>query len=79
MTGYTVILLYPDHATGDYGADIYVEYSPKADPYEAAEDVRRMAAEANGDNERGAIPADDFRPIAVIEGDHVLALDATSF
>lgn len=76
MNGHTVILLYPDYATGDFGADIYVEHSALDDPYEAAKDVQRMAAEANAEAD---IDAADFRPIAVIEGDHVLALDATCF
>jgi hypothetical protein len=75
MTTYTVVLLYPDYSTEDFGADIFVEAADAEDAYKAAEKVQRIASEAND----GDIPPEDFRPIAVMLGDIVLELDATSF
>lgn len=78
---YTVILLYPDYATQDFGADIYVQTTMAEDGYKATEIVQRYAEGDNVDDETGepAIPADDFRCIAVIKGDVHLELDATCF
>ena len=74
MKTFTVFLLYPDYATGDYGADLYVESAEAEDYKEATTMVQAMAEQAN-DN----IAAEDFRPIAVLEGEHWLVADATSF
>lgn len=72
---YTAVLLYPDYATGDFGADIFVESAEASEPYQAAVAVQEMASAANG----GDIPAEDFRVIAVFAGDLCTVLDATSF
>lgn len=72
---YTAVLLYPDYATGDYGADIFVECATAREPEQAAHEVQKMASVAND----GDIPAEDFRVIAVFAGDHSTVLDATSF
>ncbi|MFC1337424.1 MAG: hypothetical protein G8D89_16330 [gamma proteobacterium symbiont of Clathrolucina costata] len=74
-TMFTVICLYPDYATDDHGADLYVEVTEAKDAFQAAEKVRVMASEANS----GDISPDDFRVIAVMAGDVTLELDATSF
>jgi hypothetical protein len=77
--GWTVILLYPDYATGDFGADIYVERSSCRDPYKAVAMVQKKAWEGRG-GELGAInKPEDMRPIAVFKGRHILRLDATNF
>lgn len=78
---FTVILLYPDYATGDFGADIYVDVAEAKDPYEATGMVRKIAAAANTVEEGcyNTIPAEDFRPIAVFKGDLPVELDATNF
>lgn len=77
---FTVVLLYPDYSTGDYGADIYVEAAEGKDGYEATTKVQQMASDANlPEDGDGGIPPEDFKPIAVIEGDMILELDATCF
>lgn len=75
---YTVILLYPDYMTDDYGADIFVSSAFAEDPRRAVELVQEEAAAANSDDieERDS---KDFRCIGVIEGGHNFILDATSF
>ena len=76
---WTVILLYPDYATGDFGADIYVEWAACKDPHKAAAIVQKKAWEANG-GEGGTIhKPEDMRPIAVLKGHQTLELDATCF
>lgn len=78
---FTVVLLYPDYATGDFGADIYVDAVDADDPHDAAEIIQQRAFDANG----GASVSnpvndpDDFRPIAVIAGDVYLELSALDF
>jgi len=72
---YTVVLLYPDYATADYGADAYVESAQASSAEEAAAVVQAMASEANG----GDLPAEDFRVSLVLHGNVDVALDATSF
>jgi hypothetical protein len=73
---YTVICLYPDYITGDFGADIYVNTVAAKDAYKAASDVQLMAMEANSDT---CCEPEDFRVIAVIKGDVTLELDASNF
>lgn len=76
MKHYTVICMYPDSMTGDYGADVYVD-SAKADhPAAAARLVQELAAKANN---LDPDDADDFRVVGVIEGEHKFVLDATCF
>jgi hypothetical protein len=71
---FTVVLLYPDYATGDYGADIYVECVPAKDEFAATKKVQQLAHRANR-----IIRAADFRPVLVLEGDCKVLADATSF
>lgn len=75
MSMYTVICLYPDYSSDDYGADIFVDSAETPDPYAAASAVQLIASLANDGN----IPPDDFRVIAVMAGDIQLELDATNF
>lgn len=72
---YTVVLLYPDYASEDYGADTYVDSVIAEDPFHAASAVQLGASIANN----GDIPPDDFRPVAVFAGDVHMELDATCF
>ena len=80
---WTVFLLYPDFMTGDFGADLFVDWGFSAEPFEAVEIVQQKAVDAQRDNtKKGSCEAcspDDFRCIAVVRGRHTLALDATSF
>ena len=76
-TTWTVILLYPDYMTDDFGADIYVDCAEADDPYEAVKLVQEMAAAANS-GEFTEEPG-DFRCIGVLKGEHTLELDATNF
>jgi hypothetical protein len=71
---FTVVLLYPDYATGDFGADLYVECVPARDEFAAAKQVQQLAHRANR-----KIPAADFRPVLVLAGDCQVVADATSF
>lgn len=78
MKTYTVILLYPDRASGDFGVDTYVATVHARDPYVAAAKVQRRAVRSS--RELGTrIPAEDFRPVLVFDGDCRVAADATSF
>jgi len=74
---WTVMLLYPDYMTEDYGADIYVDWARTATPEKAVTVVKCKAAHAQKQDD-GIVNADDFRMIAVWQGRSVLALDATS-
>ncbi len=77
---WTVILLYPDYATDDFGGDIYVGWVSCKDPYKATAIAQKKAWKANGGNEEYiSFKPEDMRPIAVIGGYHKLELDATSF
>ncbi len=74
---WTVILLYPDYMTDDFGADIYVDWAVTDTPEKAVTAVKRKAARSQ-ESDDGIVNADDFRMIAVWQGRSVLALDATS-
>jgi len=74
---WTVILLYPDYMTDDYGADIYVDWARTASPEKATAIVKRKAANAQNQDD-GIVNADDFRMIAVWQGRTTLALDSNS-
>lgn len=72
---YTVVCLYPNHATGDFGRDIYVGTGVGNDAYEAARAVQEQAAETNDHK----ILAEDFRVIAVFAGNVEMELNALDF
>ena len=74
---YTVILLYPDYATGDYGADTFVHCARTESPEEAVEEVQKLAHQASVEN-GFEIPFVDFRRTHVFPGDLQCVLDATS-
>jgi hypothetical protein len=73
---YTVVLLYPDYATDDYGADTYTTCVQAADRYAAAPLAQ---AEALSGNLGMVEDADDFRPILVLEGDVKVLASALDF
>ena len=62
---WTVMCLYPDYATGDYGSDLYMEWATCETAMEAEGIVQRKAHNANK-----TIPADDFKVICVLAGEH---------
>ena len=73
MKTYTVVLLYPDYLTGDFGADLYVSAVEAESIADAVANVQIMAAQDN-------VPdADDFRPILVLDGIPEIVADATNF
>lgn len=74
-SSYAVVLLYPDYAAEDYGADTVVEHADAEDPHEAAAVVQKRASKKNG----GDIPPESFRVIAVFSGDAALELNAADF
>jgi hypothetical protein len=78
---WTVMLLYPDYLTDDYGSDIFVGWACMVRPEDAVPVVQRKAAEAQRDLPKQAsvdIDPDDFNMIAVWRGRSTLALDAYS-
>lgn len=77
---YTVICLYPDYLTDDYGADIYVDWALAKSPEDAGRLVQKKAQAAQNDGECDVVddPA-DFRVIAVWKGKTVILADATNF
>ena len=78
---WTVLLLYPDYMTDDFGTDIYVQWACTARPEEAVPIVQRKAVEAQRDLSKRAsvdMDPDDFRMIAVWRGRSTLALDGYS-
>lgn len=78
---WTVMLLYPDYMSDDYGEDVYVGWARTATPEEAVPVVQHKAAEAQRDLSRASsvdTDPDDFKMIAVWQGRTTLALDAYS-
>lgn len=71
---FTVVLLYPDYATGDFGADVYIDCVSAKDEFAAAKKVQQLAHQANR-----TIRTADFRPVLVLAGDCQVRADATSF
>lgn len=78
MRMYTVVLLYPDYMTDDYGADVYVESTEAEDFNDAVRVVQEIVAFDT--REAGTVrdPA-DFRPVLVMKGQVEVVADARSF
>jgi len=81
---YTAVLLYPDYATDDFGADISVQWVtvPKrrklADEHaEAAAAARRLCIEQQESGEFGDPPGSDLKLIALFPGHVRCVADAT--
>lgn len=62
---YTVILLYPDYSTDDFGHNTWMESVEAADPEEAVHTAREACADLAEIEE-----PEDLYVIAVIEGEH---------
>lgn len=78
---WTVLLLYPDYLTDDYGGDTYLAWALTATPEEAVPSAQCKAADAQRDLSATVSPdidPHDFRMIAVWPGRTTLALDAYS-
>lgn len=75
MMAFTAVLLYPQHMTRDYGADIYINSAEAHTWQDAVREVQKMASDLNGGPDE--VDPDDFRMIAVFEGDLKCAADAT--
>jgi hypothetical protein len=60
---YSVLLLYPEHASEDYG-ETYYTYVSASDPSEAIHHAQQNAFRDNSEN----YDALDFRPVLVIRG-----------
>jgi len=73
---FTVVLLYPDYATGDFGADVSVQVRHAA-TYEQA--VLDAQAAVVADNPNLIHDATDLRPILVFAGECECVADATCF
>lgn len=83
-TKYTAILLYPDYATDDFGADISVQWVtvPRrrklADEHaEAAAAARKQCVEQQESGEFGDPPGSDLKLIALFPGHVRCVADAT--
>jgi hypothetical protein len=77
MRFYTVVLLYPDYLTGDFGADIYVDAARAKNLERAVRAVQWRAVRAQLPD--SVNDPSDFRPILVLAGDVKVVADATSF
>lgn len=78
---WTVLLLYPEYLTDDYGQDIFMDWSRTATPEEAIPAVQRKAVEAQHDLSPASsvdLDPEDFKMVAVWRGRSTLALDAYS-
>ena len=80
---WTVMLLYPDYLTDDYGSDIYTDWAMTPTPEAAIPLVQRKAARAQRDLTDkhagdGIDDPTDFKLLAVWPGRTRLALDAYS-
>lgn len=80
---WTVMLLYPDYLTDDYGEDIFMDWALTPTPEEAIPVVQRKAVRAqrditDPDAGDGIDNPEDFKMIAVWRGRTVLELDASS-
>lgn len=67
MKPYTVLLLYPDYRTQDYGRETYLAWVDATDPNEAVRLAQEEAFTVN-EGEPGHEDAEDFYPLAVFEG-----------
>lgn len=81
---YTAVLLYPDYATDDFGADISVQWVtvPRrrklADKhFEAAAAARKQCVEQQESGEFGDPPGSDLKLIALFPGHVRCVADAT--
>ena len=75
---YTVVLMYPDYMTGDYGADVYVERVNARTITEAIGAAKQHMArhiERNMDVKLRGI--EDLRMVLVLQGDVNVVADAT--
>jgi len=70
---FTVVLLYPEYATDDFGGDVYINCAHAGSAQEAVKEVQYQAHMAQVDC---GIDPNDFRMVAVFEGDVPLALNA---
>lgn len=67
---YTVLLLYPDTLTDNYGEDTYLAHVKATTPEKAIRKAQREANAANRFNDTDADFTDDFLPLLTIEGRH---------
>jgi hypothetical protein len=80
---WTVILLYPDYMTDDYGLDTYVAWVSADTPEDAVPVAQMRAVEAQRDLSRKATvdvcDAEDFAVVAVIAGRRTVELDGFNY
>jgi hypothetical protein len=81
---YTAVLLYPDYATDDYGADISVQWvtvprrrDQAGEHAEAAGKARTQCIEEQKSGEFGEPPGSDLKLIAMFPGHVRCVADAT--
>jgi len=74
MNDYTVILLVPDYATEDFGADVYISNVMANGPHEAATKAQHEYAVSHDVDDD-----DDLRPVAVMPGKVEVLLNAYDF
>ena len=82
---FTVVLLYPEYCTEDYGADISVQWvrvkndAPDDETLyaRAADQARKQCVNGNESGEFGDPPGSDLKVIAVFEGRRMCVADAT--
>ena len=74
MKTYTVVLLYPDYLTNDYGADLFVWTARAETPQEAVVIAQHEAMKSNADT---ADETFNFKMILLLEGEPKILGDAT--
>lgn len=85
MKPYSVLLLYPDHATDYPGVDTYFSWTMAKNPHQAAANVQLLAERDNTiDKDEPSylgitIRADEFRVLAVFAGHIDMELGGADF
>ena len=67
---YTVVLLYPDHMTDDYGTDTYIAWVKAISPSNAVLKAQEQAIRAQGEDvdPENPINPDDFEALVAYRG-----------
>lgn len=77
---YTVVLLYPDYMTDDYGKDIYMAWAYAANVDEAAKIAQGKAVKAQADvNDPAELDPNDFAVVLAFNGKLNAVANALSF
>lgn len=68
MEPFTVLLLYPDYLSENYGEETYTAWVDAYDPTHAVKLAQQQALRAQSNDRRTGASGADFRSLAVFEG-----------